>query len=290
MATALIFREDVYLGLEFGVRSNGTGLGQNLTAVHILLLQTAEQDTSVVAGLTLIKRLVEHLDTSDGSLGGVLDTNDLDFLAYLNDTALDLTSDHGTASFDGEDVFYRHQKRLVEFTNRVWEVRVHSVGELDDLIGPRTGLLIESFETGALDDRGVLVEAVLSKKLAELLLDEHEHLLILDHVALVKEDDDLRHAHLLREKHVFAGLRHGAIGGGHDENRAVHLGGTGDHVLDVVSVTRSVDVRVVALRGPVFAVRERDGNTARLFLRSLVDILDGLDVSAVLATLGVEHV
>src|SRR3954454_6590963 len=47
------------------------------------------------------------------------------------------------------------------------------------------------------------------------------------------------------EQHVLAGLRHRAVGGGDHEDRTVHLGGTGDHVLDVVGVTRAVHVRVV---------------------------------------------
>ena len=39
---------------------------------------------------------------------------------------------------------------------------------------------------------------------------------------------------------------------------------------------RAVDVRVMALVGLVFAVRRRDGYTAGLLLRSLVDLIDAL--------------
>ena len=65
----------------------------------------------------------------------------------------------------------------------------------------------------------------------------------------------VRHADLAREQDVLARLRHRAVGRGDDEDRAVHLGGAGDHVLDVVGVTRAVDVRVVALRRLVLDVR-----------------------------------
>lgn len=38
---------------------------------------------------------------------------------------------------------------------------------------------------------------------------------------------------------MLAGLGHGAIGGGDDEDSSVHLGGSGDHVFDVIGVTRA---------------------------------------------------
>ena len=77
-------------------------------------------------------------------------------------------------------------------------------------------------------------------------------------------------------KNVLAGLRHRAVSGGNDENGAVHLGGTGDHVLDVVGVARTVDVRVVALFGLVLDVGGGDGDAASLFFRSVVDLVDRL--------------
>ena len=42
-------------------------------------------------------------------------------------------------------------------------------------------------------------------------------------------------------------LRHGAIGSGHNENRAVNLSSASDHVLDVVSVARHINVGVVTV-------------------------------------------
>jgi hypothetical protein len=59
---------------------------------------------------------------------------------------------------------------------------------------------------------------------------------VVDHVGLVQEHDDVRHLDLAREQDVLAGLRHRAVGGRDDEDRAVHLGGARDHVLDVVGV------------------------------------------------------
>jgi hypothetical protein len=73
---------------------------------------------------------------------------------------------------------------------------------------------------------------------------------------------------------VLAGLRHRAVGGGDHQDRAVHLRGTGDHVLDVVGVTRAVDVRVVPLLGLVLDVRDRDRDAALLLLLRVVDLVE----------------
>ena len=57
-----------------------------------------------------------------------------------------------------------------------------------------------------------------------------------------------------------------------DKDRAVHLGGTGDHVLHIVGVTRAIDVRVVAGVGLIFDVRCRNGDSALALFRRLVDV------------------
>ena len=71
----------------------------------------------------------------------------------------------------------------------------------------------------------------------------------------VQEDDHRWHFDLAGEQDVLAGLRHRAVGGGDDQDRPVHLGGAGDHVLDVVGVARAVDVGVVPLLGLILHVR-----------------------------------
>ncbi len=57
---------------------------------------------------------------------------------------------------------------------------------------------------------------------------------------------------------MLARLRHRAVGRADHQDRAVHLGRTGDHVLDVVGVTRAVDVRIVTVVGLVLDVGHRD--------------------------------
>ncbi len=52
-----------------------------------------------------------------------------------------------------------------------------------------------------------------------------------------------RQVHLAGQQDVLAGLRHGAVGSRANQDRAVHLGSTGDHVLHVVGVTGAVNVK-----------------------------------------------
>ena len=68
------------------------------------------------------------------------------------------------------------------------------------------------------------------------------------------------HADLAGQEDVLARLGHRAVGRGDDQDRAVHLGGAGDHVLDVVGVARAVDVGVVPLLALVLDVRDGDGH------------------------------
>ena len=169
-------------------------------------------------------------------------------------------------SFDREDVLDRHQERLVELADRLRNVAVQRVHQLVDALAggivSRRGL--RGRIGGAADHRGVVaIILILGKELADFHLDEVEHFRVFDEIALVEEHDDLRHAHLAGEQHVLARLRHCAVNGGHHEDGAIHLRRARDHVLNVVSVTRAVNVRVVAVRRGVLDVGRGDREDLR---------------------------
>jgi len=81
---------------------------------------------------------------------------------------------------------------------------------------------------------------------------------------------------------VLTRLGHGAVGGRDHEDGAVHLGGAGDHVLDVVGVTRAVDVGVVTVVAFVLDVSRRDGDTTRAFFRGAINLVIGLELTTML--------
>jgi hypothetical protein len=63
----------------------------------------------------------------------------------------------------------------------------------------------------------------------------------------------------------------------------VHLGGAGDHVLDVVGVTRAVDMGIVPVVGLVLDVRGRDRDPALFLLGRVVDLLEAFLLGLTLA-------
>jgi hypothetical protein len=56
-----------------------------------------------------------------------------------------------------------------------------------------------------------------------------------------------------------------------DDDGAIHVGSTRDHVLDVIGVTGAVDVGIVAGGCLIFDVSSGDGDTTLPLFRSFVD-------------------
>ncbi len=111
-----------------------TWLGQNLAALDVFALDTAEQETGVVASLTLVEDLLEHFNTGNDDLLGVADTDDFNFFVNLDDTLLNTAGSNSATTLDREDVFDRHQEWLVEFALWLWDVVVHSFDQFHDSV------------------------------------------------------------------------------------------------------------------------------------------------------------
>src|ERR1044072_6908628 len=283
VAAALLLLEDVHLGLEVRVRGDRAGLAEHLAALDLLALDASQQAADVVAGLALVEDLAEHLHAGDDRAGGLrVDAHDLHGVARVDDALLDAAGGDRAAAPDREDVLDRHQERLVEVALGLRDVGVQLLGEIDDLLDVLL-VAVERLQRRADDERDVVPgELVLVEEVTDLDLDELEQLLVVDHVGLVEEHDDVRHADLTGEQDVLTRLRHRTVSRRHHEDRAVHLRGTRDHFLHVVRVARAVDVGVVAVVGLVLDVRSRDRDAARLLLRRGVDLFERTGLTAVL--------
>src|SRR5690606_13488981 len=98
VAAALFLLEDVGGAGELRVRRDRAGLHDDLTALHVLALGAAEEQTTVLAGPCLVELLVEHLDTGDRGLLRRAQTHDLDLAVDSEGAALGTTGDDGAAT------------------------------------------------------------------------------------------------------------------------------------------------------------------------------------------------
>src|SRR6195952_1418155 len=105
VTSAFILAQNVHFSREVRVRVDRARLRQNLTTLHVFTFRAAQQDTNVVACLTLVEQLAEHFHARARRLHRRLDTDDFDFFANLHHTALDTTRHHRAATRDREYVF-----------------------------------------------------------------------------------------------------------------------------------------------------------------------------------------
>src|SRR5205814_9159384 len=83
---AFVLAEDVDLRLEVRVRSRRARLDDDLAALDLLALDAAKKQADVLARLTLVEQLAEHLDAGDGRRHLLrLDADDVHGLVDLHD-------------------------------------------------------------------------------------------------------------------------------------------------------------------------------------------------------------
>ena len=239
---------------------------EHLATLDIGTLHTAEQQPDVVPGLSLIHRLVEHFHPGTNRFNRRLQPDDFQLVADLADTLLDTTRGNRTTTLDREDVFDSHNHRLVGFTLRLGDIGIQRGEQFIDALR-RFRIGSTSFEGRlrvAANDRNLIArEVVLVQQVANFHLDQRQQLFVVDQVALIEEHHETGHVHLASQEDVLTRLGHRTVSGRHHEDRAVHLGGTGDHILDIVGVAGTVDVGVVPTGRLVFDVRNGDRHRLR---------------------------
>src|SRR3989442_1707567 len=174
---------------------------------------------------------------------------------------------------DAKDFLERHQKCLVHRPLRRRDVAFHRLHQLPyalrRLTVPR---LLHRPQRRPPDHRNLVPrKLVLLQQLPHLQLHQVQNLRVVHHVHLVHEHHQKRHVHLPRQPPVLPRLRHRPVVRRHHHNRPVLLRRPRDHVLDVVGVPRTVDVRVVPLRRLVLHVRDANRDPPLPLLLPVVD-------------------
>jgi len=255
--------QDDNLGVEGVTTLGGVVLGVtgNVTTTDLLDGDVLDVEADVVTGKTLDKLLVVHLDGLD--LSGDTSGGEGNNHTTLDGTGLDTTDGHRANTTDLVDILEGKTEGLVGRTGRL----VDGINGLEEGLtsGLGLGLLLPTLVPGAVGgnvDHVVTVETgdgdegdvlgVVADLLDETggLLDD---LLVtglgpLGGVHLVDGNDELLDTKGVGEKGVLTSLA--ILGdtsleltstGGNDENGTISLGGTSDHVLDEITVTRGID-------------------------------------------------
>ena len=188
VTAAFVLGQHVDFALELGVRGHGARSSQNLTTLDLVTVDAAEQQTGVVASLALVHLLVEGLDGGDGGGLGRTDADDLDVGVDRELTTLDTAGHHGATAGDGEDIFDRHQERLVQIVDRGRDVVIDGVHELLDLLNPLLvvrSVIVQCAVSGHVDDRAIAIEAVFVEEVTDLFLNELDELVVVDHIQIM---------------------------------------------------------------------------------------------------------
>src|SRR5690606_38667608 len=150
---------------------------------------------------------------------------------------LDTTGNNGTTTRDREYVFDWHQERLVASALRLWNVAIQGFDQTLDSGGAHF-VIVFAFQrhtsrTNA--DRGIVAwEIIGGQQVANFHLDQLQQLSVVYQVSLVQEDHDVRNANLTGQQDVLTGLRHRTISGRANQDSAIHLSSTGNHVFYIV--------------------------------------------------------
>jgi len=277
--------EDDDLGVEgrSGLWRIVLGVTGNVATTNFLDGDVLDVEADVVTWKTLDKLFVVHLNGLDFS--GDTSWGKCDDHSGLDHTSLNTTDRNSSDSTNLVHILERETERLVGWTD--WLINgingieqglsggLSGLGLLLPSLVPRSGwgninhvVSVESRNWNEGNSLGVVSD--LLDEVRSLLDDFLESVLReLDGIHLVDGDDELLDTEGVSEQSVLTGLA--VLGNtgleltdtsGDDENGAISLGGTSNHVLDEITMSRSVNDGNVVLWSLELPEGDIDGDTA----------------------------
>ena len=249
------------------------GVSGDVSSLDVLDVQTLDVESDVVSGDGLGEGLVMHLNGLDFGLhigGGEVDGH-----SWLEDTGLHSSDWDGSDTSDLVDVLEGESEGLLGGSGG-GDDGIEGLDEDLSLVPGGVGGSLQhvvSVESRDGDEWHVLdVESDLLQELLGLLDDLLVSLLaVVDGllVDLVDTDDDLLDTQGEGQESVLSGLALSgdtslelSLGRGDHKESAIGLGGSGDHVLDEVSVSGGIDDGEVILGGIELPEGDVDGDTS----------------------------
>ena len=142
------------------------------------------------------------------------------------------------------------------------------------------------FQSGTTDNGDVIArEVVGGQQISDIHFYEFKKFFVVNEVGLVHKYNDIRNAYLTSKKDVFTSLRHRTIGRSTNKDSTVHLSSTSDHVFNIVSVARAVNVCIVTSIRLIFNVSGINCNTTCSFFGCFIDFI----ISHLLCTTASSH-
>src|ERR1035437_9219927 len=115
------------------------------------------------------------------------------------------------------------------------------------------------------DNRSIVsIKLIEVKKIADFHFNEIKKFQIVNHIYFIHKYKHSRYVYLVSKKNMFTCLRHWAVISSHNQNSTGHLGSTCNHILDIVSMSRTVNVCIVTFSCLIFNVSSVNGNTPLL--------------------------
>src|ERR1700731_2718856 len=182
---AFFLGQNVRFGFELGVRRDRARLANYLAALHIFFFRAAQQETYVIAGQAFVEQLAEHFNAGNHFLLREAETDDFDFFANFYFAAFHSPGNYRAAAGDGENIFNRHGKRLINVAHRLRHILVHRFHQLIDSLFV-FGVAVQSLQRRAANDgNAVAGKLVALQEFANFELDQLQQFRVFHHVAFI---------------------------------------------------------------------------------------------------------